>query len=313
MDVMAIIALGKAKGASSKATTVVANPGSSATKELDKLQVDSSVYKIPDGELTTKLTTAIDVGGIDAGTEYKKGTSFEKILSDMLTPVLYPTFTAPTVSLSGSGTKLLEKGASLSATLTATFDRGTIEPAYGTSGYRSGALTGYKLNGGTSQKANTWNVVISESNKSFSVVASYAEGEQPKDSKGGNYDSPLAAGSVTSNTVSYDFVDALWANTSSINAVAKLALVAKSAKQKDFVFPDATAVKPEIFDVPVSWTVTAIQVKNDLSGVFENAADQFNITDVTHADAAGNSANYKRYTCNLGIDIGSRTIRLKWS
>ena len=313
MDVMAIIALGRAKGASSRATTVVANPESEATSDLSKLQVSDGVYKIPDGELTTGFTTAIKVGGIETGTEYAQGTSFEKILSDMLTPVLYPTFTAPSVSLSGSGNKLLEAGATQSVTLTATFNRGSISPAYGTSGYRAGAVTGFKLNNGAEQAGNTWNVTVSESNKSFKATAIYGVGEQPKDSKGNDYDSPLAAGSVTSSNVVYDFVDALWSNVTNIETVAKMSLVAKSTKQKDFVFPDATEALPEIFDVPASWNVTAIQVKNDLSGAYEDASDQFDITDVTHNNAGGTSVNYKRYTCNLGIDIGSRTIRLKWS
>ena len=312
MDAIALIALAKAKSANSK-SNVEANPEGAATADLNKLQVRDDIYKIPDGEITTGLTTAIKVGGIEPGTEYAEGTSFEKILSDMLTPVLYPTLSNPSVSLSGSGSKLLETGGTQSVTLTATFNRGSISPAYGTSGYRAGAVTGYKLNNGAEQAGNTWSVTVSESNRSFKATASYGAGEQPKDSKGNDYNSPLAAGSVISSTVSYDFVDALWSNVSSIGTVAKMSLVAKSTKQKDFVFPDATEALPEIFDVPASWNVTAIEVKNDLSGAYEDASDQFDITDTTHNNAGGTSVNYKRYTCNLGIDIGSRTIRLKWS
>ena len=312
MDVMAIIALAKAKSAGGKAN-VTANPEEEATEDLNKIQIRDDIYKIPDGEITTGFTTAIKVGGIEPGTEYAEGTSFEKILSDMLTPVLYPTLSNPSVSLSGSGNKLLEAGATQAVTLTATFNRGSISPAYGTSGYRAGAATGYKLNTGTEQAGNTWNVTVSESNKSFKATVYYGAGEQPKDSKGKNYSSPLAAGSVTSSIISYDFVDALWSNVDDIEAVAKMGLIAKSTKQKDFVFPDATEDFPEVFDVPASWNVTAIEVKNDLSGAFEDASDQFDITDTTHNNAGDTSVNYKRYTCNLGMDIGSRTIRLKWS
>jgi len=265
------------------------------------------------GALANALTAAVDVGGIEAGDTFAAGTSFETLWNSLLNPTLYPAFTNPSVSLAGSGNKLLETGATLAVTLTATFNRGTINPAYGTSGYRSGAVTGYVLNGGTSQVENTWSETVTANNKTFKVVASYAAGEQPKDSKGNNYSTPLAAGSVESGNVTYDFVDAMWANTSAIGTISKLSLVAKSAKQRDMQFPAQTVANPEVFDMPASWAVTAVQVKNDLSGQYEDAADQFTVTDTTHNDAAGNSVAYKRYTFNKGFDTGARTVRVKWS
>lgn len=266
-----------------------------------------------DSSLTDDMTTAIKVGGIDAGTTYAEGTPMEDILNDLLNPILYPTLTNPSASLSGTGSKLLETGTTLAVTLTATFNRGSISPAYGTNGYRAGEATGYMLNGGTSQQGNTWSETVSANNKTFSASVAYAAGKQPKDSKGNNYQSALPAGSVNTGSVSYDFVDAMWANTANIATVAKLSLVAKSTKQRDMVFPAQTVANPEVFDIPASWTVTAVQVKNDLSGAFEDAADQFTVTDVTHNDAAGNSVNYKRYTFNMGIATGARTVRVKWS
>lgn len=265
-------------------------------------------------ELSSNMTTAIEVGGIDAGTTYAAGTSLETVIRDMLEPTLYPTLTAPSASLSGTGDKLLEKGATLNVTITATFNRGSINPAYGTSGYRSGAATGYVLNGGTSQAGNTWSETVAENNKSFTAVVSYAAGEQPKDSKGNNYSDPLAAGSVTSNTVNYKFAYAMWANTSNIANVAKLSLIDNTTtKQRDLSFPAQTIANPEVFDVPASWTVTAVQVKNDLSGAWEDASSQFTVTDTTHNDAGGTSVSYKRYTFNMGVDTGARQIRVKWS
>lgn len=264
-------------------------------------------------ELSEDMTAAIAVGGITAGTTYEEGTSLETIFRDMLEPTLYPTFTAPSATLSGSGSKLLEAGSTLNATLTATFNRGSINPAYGTSGYRSGAATGYILNGGTEQSGNTWSEVVTASNRSFSASVKYAEGDQPKDSKGNDYGSPLPAGSVNTGTVSYEFVDAMYANTSNIGTIAKLSLVSKSTKQRDMNFPAQTVVNPEVFDIPASWTVTAVQVKNDLSGQYEDASSQFTVTDVTHDNAGGVSTAYKRYTFSLGIATGARSVRVKWS
>lgn len=284
-------------------------------------KMNGTIYFVTDGggsgggsaELTDDLTTTKAVGGINVGKFYPVETSLEVILRDMLAPTLYPTFTNPSASISATGAKLLESGSTLNTTITATLNRGTISPAYGTSGYRAGAATGYSLNGDTAQAGNTFNVTVTSAQLTYQVNITYAEGEQPKDSVGNNYSTPLPAGSVNSNTITYEFVDALWSNQSNIATIAKMSLVSKSAKQKDMVFPAQTVANPEVFDVPASWTVTAVQVKNDLSGAYEDALSQFTVTNVTHNNAAGDSVNYKRYTFNLGYDTGSRTVRLKWS
>ena len=264
------------------------------------------------GRLSSDLTTSVAVGGIAAGTTFEQGTKLEAIFRSMLAPALYPSFTAPSASLSATGAKLLEKGATLETTFTLSFNRGTINPPYGTSGYRAGAATGYTLDG-TTQEGGTFSKTITEAKTSYQGSVAYAEGEQPKDSTGADYSTPLPAGSVNSNTVSYEFVNALWANTSDITAVAKLALVSKSAKVKELTFPAQTVANPEIFDVPASWTVTAVEVKNDLSGAWEDASSQFTVTDITHDDAGGVSTAYKRYTFNMGIGTGSRQLRVKWN
>lgn len=264
-------------------------------------------------ELSDALTAVVAVGGIAEGRTFASGTDIEAVLRAMLAPTLYPTLTGPSAALTGSGAKLLETGATLVATLTATLNRGSINPAYGTSGNRAGEATGYALNGGASQATGTWNETVSETNRSFQAVISYAAGEQPKDSAGGDYDEPLQAGSVTSNTVTYDFVPALWSNAADIATIAKEALVAKSAKVKEFAFPAQTVANPETFDVPASWTVTAVEVLNDLSGKWEDCSGEFAITDTTHDDAAGNPVAYKRYSDNRGYNAGPRSVRVKWS
>lgn len=262
--------------------------------------------------LANPLTATVDVGGVDTGDTFAKDTSLETIVRRILSPVLYPTLTNPSATLSATGAKIIEKGGSLAATFTIAFNRGSINPAYGTSGYRSGAADEYTLDGVT-QSENTFSKTITESKTSYQGSVSYLAGEQPKDSDGNDYGTPLAAGSVNTNTVSYEFVNALWANTSDITSVAKLDLVSKSAKVKEFNFPAATVVNPEVFDVPASWTVTAVEVLNTMSNQWESCASEFNITDVNHDDAGGTSTAYKRYTNNLGYSMGARKVRVKWS
>ena len=105
----------------------------------------------------------------------------------------------------------------------------------------------------------------------------------------------------------------MWANTASIATVAKLALVSKNAKIKEFTFPAATIENPEIFDVPADWTVTAVEVLNTLSNTWEDCSSEFTVSDTVHDDAAGTETAYKRYTCNLGYAMATRQIRIKWS
>lgn len=263
--------------------------------------------------LSSVLTTAITVGGIEAGTEYAKDTPLETVIRDMLEPTLYPTLTNPSASMTATGAKLLEKGATLNATFTLTLNRGSINPQYtAESSYRSGSATSYTLDG-TSQAGNTFSITVTEAKKSYQGSVAYGAGVQPKDSKGNDYGSPLAAGSVNTNTINYEFVDALWANTANIATVAKLALVSKNAKVKEFNFPAQTVTNPEEFHTPTSWSITAIEVLNTLSNQWENCAGEFTVTDTTHTDAGGNTVNYKKYLCNLGVATGSRKIRIKWS
>lgn len=265
------------------------------------------------GALENALTASVNVGGIKAGDNFIAGTEFETLFRDLLNPTLYPTLTAPTATISATGDKLIETGDTLSTTMTVTFNRGSISPAYGTSGYRSGAASAYSLNGGESQVNNEFVVTVDGSQLTYQATVNYTAGEQPKDSSGSNYDAPLEAGTVNTNTITYEFVDALWANTSSISTVSKLSLVSKSTGVKNFVFPAATVSNPEVFDVPASWTVTGVEVLNTLSNNWESCANEFSITDVTHEDASSTSVNYKRYTCNLGYAMASRQIRVKWS
>lgn len=173
--------------------------------------------KLPGGgggesaELQDDLTTAISVGGIASGVTYEAGTPLETLWRDLLEPTLYPSFTAPSAAISYGANQYYAVGATVTAmAATVSLNRGSITPAYGTSGKRSGEATGYSIStsGADTEYSNSgasgaFNIpALTRSTKGNIVVtgtASYAEGEQPKDSKGNNYDSPLPAGSKSAN------------------------------------------------------------------------------------------------------------------
>lgn len=263
--------------------------------------------------LTNEMIVTKAVGGVSTGKHYDAGVSLETIIRDMLSPVLYPTLTNPSATLTVLGTTLLEHGTVISKTFTCTFSQGSINPAYGTSGKRSGPAGTYSLNGGTPQTGNTFTETVSESNKTFRVNVTYAEGPQPKDSAGNNYSTPLPAGDVDSNDITYDFTYAIWSNASDSTSIDKMDLVKQSDKQRVINFGACDEAHPEVFDIPTAWGLTAIKVKNDLTGTWDDCTEDFTPSSVTHKDAADVDVNYTRYTCNLGYDMGPRDIRVEWS
>ena len=280
------------------------------------------------GSLSDDLTTSITVGGISAGTTYEAGDALEDIFRDMLCPALYPTLTNPSVSLSVPGSKLLESGSWVEKTFTLALDRGSINPAYGTNGYRSGEFTMYYVNDGagvaipSGSTSVTFNRYVGDNGNGdivnfIKTVVANEQGEQPKDSKGNNYSYPYPASLNTlQDTVSFELVDALWANwldMSTDSIVVKQPLVSKTDKKHTFAFLEQTVGHPNIFDVPASWTVTAVEVKNDLSGAWEDCSAEFTVTDTTHPDADDRTVNYKRYTDNRGYAAGAREVRIRWS
>lgn len=266
------------------------------------------------GSLSEPLTTSKAVGGIPSGKTYSADTGFEEMWRDMLNPTENPTFVAPSAALSTTGGTLLESGASVSKTFTVTFNRGSITPPYGTSGKRAGEATGYALNGGTEQQSNTFTETVNAGNKTFQASVSYAEGPQPKNSAGENYSTPLPAGSVNSNTVTFEFVNAIWSNAANNSVIAKEALISKGAKTKTFVFDAATASTPETFDIPVDLgTITKVEVLNELSGKYESCINEFTVSNTTHTNAGDETVNYKRYVDSRGYSSGVRTIRVSWT
>jgi hypothetical protein len=163
-------------------------------------------------ELSDDLTTAISVGGIDSGVTYEKGTPLESLFRDLLEPTLFPSFTNPSASLSYSVDTYYAVGSTVAAKqATVSLNRGSINPAYGTSGYRSGAATKYEIStsgadtehSDSSTASGAFSIpTLTRSTKGNIVVTgkvTYAEGEQPKDSKGNNYSSPLPAGNVSAS------------------------------------------------------------------------------------------------------------------
>ena len=148
--------------------------------------------------------TTCTIGGLVAGTNIY-GSSISDILEEILVPTLYPALTDPSNLFTISPSTLLyEVGTDVDITGCAVFGRGKINPAYGTSGCRSGSAWLYEYlewtvpTGITSSSSFNTAVFnthsITYGNNTLSSRVWYCAGEQPKDSTGSNYCAPLASG-----------------------------------------------------------------------------------------------------------------------
>lgn len=269
-------------------------------KKIAELTIDgvkTILYAPNDGggggsaELSDDLTTAISVGGIDSGVTYEAGTPLETIIRDLLEPTLYPSFTNPSASLSYSADTYYAVGATVgSKSGIVSLNRGTINPSYGTSGKRSGVATGYAI---STSGADTEFSDTSESSGSFTVPAltraqkgsivitgsvSYAQGEQPKDSKGNNYDSPLPSGTVSA-TKTIQFIQPYYYGASNSATIADFTGLTQNVTAKGqktfnyttnnqymvFAFDSAygnlkTILDGNGFDVTGGWTKNTVTV-----------------------------------------------------
>lgn len=262
------------------------------------------------GVLNQPITAQIDVGGVKSGTIYDQGTPLEKILQDIFkgTTIIveYPTLTNPNIRISTTDSLLFEKGTNPTITIKVSYNRGKIEPAYGTNGYRAGNMTKIVINNQT-YTTTTCQLSLTDDMTKISATLYYADGEQPKDSVGNNYDSPLKASSIKSNSLSCEFVDALYANTQDIANTAKLPLVSKMAKTYIFAFPPQTKRYPEQFCIPNDWSVKSIQIFNPITQQWENCEEEFTSTIATY-----NNKQYIQYTDNRGYNAGDREVKITW-
>lgn len=176
-------------------------------------------------------TTNIAVGGIPVGTEIESTDLLADIVKQMLVTVYYPTFTAPSASLSYSVNNYVKVGSTVSAkTGTVTYNAGAITLQGTKQNDRGGAATGYSLStsGADTEYSDTNTTgtfsvpALTRSTKgsiTLTGTVNYAQGPQPKDSTGADYSTPLPAGSVSA-TKTFNFIQPFYWGVSSTTTVS---------------------------------------------------------------------------------------------
>lgn len=301
------------KGTTLKITMV---DGSSKTVDLAEILKYKSA-------LADDIATVNALGGIPAGTTVAqlKNKTFSQLFDELIFPTVNPTFEAPTAALSlkSTSTPTIQEVGTTGASV-------PVAVSFAT-GYNPGAIkiAGVKKqNRGGYLKSNESFIYINNNpaNKNFpteipegSTVykyrAAYAQGPQPLDSKGNNYQTPLPAGTVDSAAISIYGVYPYFTNKDKNEAFAKLTLT---------IFNTLGAVKfkaegpnKHTFKLPVKYTLTKVELLNTLSGKYENyGTDKFTKT-TENIEVQGKQVEYAVYTRNDAGFNGESTFNITFS
>ena len=277
------------------------------------------------GTYTNSTPTPLNFPGnspfdnIPAGTTFLNQT-FTEMMDAMLYPTLDPTLTNPSSTFALTQAGLQEIGLVTPLNFNATFNRGSITPAYGTNGFRSGPANAYNYTGtglpatypSTSltdaQNVGSYTVLIG--NQNWTCAVSYDAGQQPLDSSGNNFGSPLPAGTTSPDTVTITGGYTPFATTVALGTLTKQPLqVMTTYIQVSLVTESGGGGQKQIVDIPDAWaTITGLQQFNTLSGTWDNINIATFTTSVTTHPIQGNTVNYTRYTHN-GPTIGARQLR----
>lgn len=274
--------------------------------------------------LSNDIATVNALGGIPAGTTVAqlKNKTFSQLFDELIFPTVNPTFEVPTASLSlksTSTTPIIQEvgttGASVpvGASFNTVYNPGAIKIAGVKKQNRGGDLKAnesfiYINNDPASKKFPT---EIPEGIIIYKYRATYAQGPQPLDSKGNNYQTPLPAGTVDSNAVTINGVYPYFTNKDNNAVFTKLTLTIYSTLS--VVKFKAEGPNKHAFKLPAKYTLTKVELLNTLSGKYENyGVDKFTKT-TENIEVQGKQVSYAVYTRNDAGFNGESTFNITFN
>lgn len=312
---------GGIKAVSIEGTTLKITMVDSSSKTVDLAEILK--YK---SALADDIATVNALGGIPAGTTVAqlKNKTFSQLFDELIFPTVNPTFENPTASLSLKSTfttPIIQEVGTTGASL-------PVAASFNT-GYNPGAIkiAGVKKQnrGGDLQSAESFiysNINNAPANKEFPTEiyegritykyrAAYAQGPQPLDSKGNNYQTPLPAGTVDSAAVTINGVYPYFTNKNDNEAFAKLALTTSNTLSA--VKFKAEGPNKHIFKIPARYVLIKVELLNTLSGKYENyGIDKFTKT-TENIEVQGKQVSYAVYTRNDAGFNGESTFNITFN
>ena len=270
--------------------------------------------------LTEEFIVTAGAGAYDNGDLFPAGMTLAQAMESLLTDTFYPTFVAPSFSLTNNS-GLKEVGDTISLNLTGAFDRGLIKGAIvGTSwnpnssqNPRAGLPVSYTIDGtvytttALTQLKNIVSYVVPMGANTFNGSVSYSQGPQPTDSTGANYSTPLPAGTLSSTTTVTGYLRRYAGPISTIpttGAQVRTALLGTSVLNTANSFTFTTGTVERIFAIAIPSTKNLVNVTN--AGTNENLTSGFVLTGITTVpDAGGTNRSYKVYVMENAVPFSN--------
>jgi hypothetical protein len=260
---------------------------------------------------------------IAAGTTFIDQT-FTEMMDAMLYPTLDPSLSNPSSTFTLTQQGLQETGATL-ATLNfnATLNRGSINPQYtSASPFRSGLPNAYDYTGttlpatvpstSTSNAQTISNYLVLLGPQSWTGSVDYDAGVQPKDSGGGDFGSPLPAGTTSTITRTITGVYRVFATTATAGTLSPQSLQSMTSTIQVSMVAEVPSGPKQAISIPAAWsTITGLKQFSPFTNQFEvvpNGLAAFTVTNENRNSPDGTSVAYKLYTHN-GNTIGARQLQ----
>ena len=273
--------------------------------------------KMPVMSGTSELTGFSPLGHLTDPTQIE-GKTAEELLLMMLYGVSAPKFTNPSLEVELNNMNSLIRGEENIVSGTIKFNRGSIVPAYGTSGYRAGAAISYKVLDTEYNSTVTefpFEVTITPTTDTVDLVfeVQHAEGEQPKNSIGADVDAPYPAGKIqVVKTVSANYP----LYTASGALLEHSVFEDETGKGYIALFASEGSGEKQSFVLPISIEVIGIQAFNTMTqswdwlGGFDAAYSltQFNKIEVS-GELYNHDENCYQYIHNQPAS-GERELRI---
>ena len=279
---------------------------------LDGLRLKTSTVWVSlssSGVITSPITADLTVGGIEAQQVIPVGTDLQQFVEDLLTKTFNPILTGPSFSLTNNaGTR--EIGSSNPITLTFNFNRGSIlgnivagiwQPG-ASQGFRAGASSSYTIDG-VMQLGNILTITptLLESGNQFTGTVTYDTGIQPIDSKGDNFNTPLAGGTspTQSTTVQGIYPYFYYKSFSPITAASMQTAIASGAATK--VLGDSTGTLAIPYNVTGQYMAVAYPNAS-------TAKTKYFVTILDEGDLGGSTSPF-----DLGTVLSCNSPNSLWS
>lgn len=274
--------------------------------------------------------TGATVGGITTDSSFfNTSRSFPDIMKKIFFPTLYPSLINPSCSININVNSLEIINKPNDINIESIFYRGSINPSYGTSGYRSGLGRVCYIKGRDidvsidSYPSSPQSVYIPNINTTLGITEykswwTYDAGEQPLDSYGNSYDSRLSSGDTLKVSTIVEGVYPIFATSSDISMPDTQQPLVSMLYGNNIIInlaPETNGYK-QSFDLPYAWlfsptnrNLLAIQIYNTVFQQWlDSSLESWTISDVTHT-IYSQYINYKRYTYN-GDNRSNVSIKL---